>query len=280
MLPELGCFGRAGKQPSWGGINGGISSSPLTQPKKPSTKPTMSGAVVSRRTPVEHAFLRGGARDTTMASTRGFPTLDRMGSGGGRVNAAGRIAGSSRGALNSSVGGGVPRSSLTTPPSRPGVRRLVSPGGNGSGSSASVAAPAAAPPVASISGTTSGSSSLKCDKCDGKHATDQCPWFKKPRDKHPDAKPASEKKMLGLNSGPVEILRHARVIRQPGDGSCLYHSLSHGLRDGSSASTLRRQIAEVSQQRRAAAALGGAHRSRPIPCVAAGLPLPPRHSQS
>lgn len=30
---------------------------------------------------------------------------------------------------------------------------------------------------------------------------------------------------------------------QPGDGSCLFHSLSHGLRDGSTATGLRRQIA-------------------------------------
>ena len=26
-----------------------------------------------------------------------------------------------------------------------------------------------------------------CDKCDGKHATFKCPYFKKPRDKHKDA---------------------------------------------------------------------------------------------
>ena len=62
---------------------------------------------------------------------------------------------------------------------------------------------------------------LKCDKCDGNHPTDSCPWFKKPRDKHPDAKPASEKKLLGMQSGPVEVLRHGtvRVHRQPGDGA-------------------------------------------------------------
>ena len=27
------------------------------------------------------------------------------------------------------------------------------------------------------------------------------------------------------------MLRQARVVRQPGDGSCLFHSLAHGLRD-------------------------------------------------
>ena len=105
---------------------------------------------------------------------------------------------------------------------------------------------------ASSSGTTSGSSTatatgvLKCDKCDGKHETQNCPWFKKDREKHPDARTLAQgKKLLGMQSGPVEVLRRdaCRVIRQPGDGSCLYHSLSHGLRDGSTAHGLRRQIA-------------------------------------
>ena len=52
--------------------------------------------------------------------------------------------------------------------------------------------------------------------------------------------------LLGMQSGPVEVLKHgaARVVRQPGDGSCLFHSLSHGLADGSSANKLRRETAE------------------------------------
>ena len=41
----------------------------------------------------------------------------------------------------------------------------------------------------------------------------------------------------------VEVLRSARVVRQPGDGSCLFHALSYGLRDGSTAHALRRQVA-------------------------------------
>lgn len=59
------------------------------------------------------------------------------------------------------------------------------------------------------------------------------------------AKPAREKELLGVISGPVEILQTgtARVVRQPPDGSCLYHSLSYGLRDGSSSSTLREELA-------------------------------------
>jgi len=95
-------------------------------------------------------------------------------------------------------------------------------------------------------GTAPSAGAEKCDKCDGKHATERCPFFKKERDKHPDARRASEKRMLGMASGPVEILKHgsARVVRQPGDGSCLFHSIAYGLRDGTSASTLRRQVAD------------------------------------
>eukprot|EP00965_Chrysotila_dentata_P031332 1044107-Pleurochrysis_carterae.AAC.1 len=33
---------------------------------------------------------------------------------------------------------------------------------------------------------------------------------------------------LGSDAGPLR-LRHCRVVRQPGDGSCLYHSLRYGL---------------------------------------------------
>lgn len=84
---------------------------------------------------------------------------------------------------------------------------------------------------------------VKCDKCDGPHETAACPWFRKARDRHPDAAPARDKKHLGGASGPVEILRSARVVRQPGDGSCLFHALAYGLRDGSTAHALRRQVA-------------------------------------
>ena len=43
--------------------------------------------------------------------------------------------------------------------------------------------------------------------------------------------------------GPSDVLHRATVVRQPGDGSCLFRSLAYGLRDGSTASSLRRQIA-------------------------------------
>ena len=86
-----------------------------------------------------------------------------------------------------------------------------------------------------------------CDKCDGKHKTDACPHFKKAREEHPDAKAGGGRRsLLGNYKGPEEVLRpgQASVMRQPGDGSCLFHSLAHGLADGSSASSLRRAIAQ------------------------------------
>ena len=41
----------------------------------------------------------------------------------------------------------------------------------------------------------------------------------------------------------MEVLHSARVVRQPADGSCLFHSLAHGLKDGCNAHALRRQTA-------------------------------------
>ena len=71
---------------------------------------------------------------------------------------------------------------------------------------------------------------LKCDKCDGPHATEDCPFFKGDRDDHPDARNRAPHEGLGSDGGRA-VLRQARVVRQPGDGSCLFHSLAHGLRD-------------------------------------------------
>jgi|ERR1712216_146025 len=79
-----------------------------------------------------------------------------------------------------------------------------------------------------------------CDRCDGPHPSKQCPIFKKPREQHPDA----------LQRTPVQMgdqtakgfLPSAKVFHQPGDGSCLYHSLTFGLQQGS-ASALRRELA-------------------------------------
>ncbi|CAE8695805.1 unnamed protein product, partial [Polarella glacialis] len=82
--------------------------------------------------------------------------------------------------------------------------------------------------------------------CDGKHPTDRCPNYQKEREKHKDAwvnygRKAGPHQMGG--AGGNFLLRSARVMRQPGDGSCLFHSLLHGLQTGGSASSLRRDIA-------------------------------------
>jgi len=82
-----------------------------------------------------------------------------------------------------------------------------------------------------------------CDKCDGPHETDDCPHFSKPREKHADAWTSYGKKSAtGDSKEVVHVVRNARVVPQPGDGSCLFHSLSYGLSDRSTASSLRRDI--------------------------------------
>ncbi|MGI9554391.1 MAG: hypothetical protein ACR2M6_00330, partial [Vampirovibrionia bacterium] len=77
-----------------------------------------------------------------------------------------------------------------------------------------------------------------CDKCDGPHATSKCPYFNgKVRENHKDALQAyihlKKQKNLGAgNHGASRdnVLENVRgkVIGQPGDGSCLFHSLSYG----------------------------------------------------
>jgi hypothetical protein len=101
-------------------------------------------------------------------------------------------------------------------------------------------------------GSSGGSASSTCDKCDGRHSTDQCPHFRGIREKHKDAwvnygcgKKGGPHQMGG--SGGDFVLRSARVIRQPGDGSCLFHSLNYGLGGGGTAGGLRREIAEFLQ---------------------------------
>mmetsp|Transcript_122859 Transcript_122859/g.342368 ORF Transcript_122859/g.342368 Transcript_122859/m.342368 type:complete len:558 (-) Transcript_122859:141-1814(-) len=86
----------------------------------------------------------------------------------------------------------------------------------------------------------------KCDKCDGPHETDSCPHFSKPREKHKDAWSMLGKAGKGgrLPEDDVPIVRSARVVSQPGDGSCLFHSLSYGLTGRSSGQALRREIAD------------------------------------
>ena len=80
-----------------------------------------------------------------------------------------------------------------------------------------------------------------CDRCDGTHLTDDCHIFKKPRDNHIDATRRKPPEM-GKPGGNF-VLRNARVVRQPGDGSCLFHSMSYGMGTGD-ARSLRRDLAK------------------------------------
>jgi len=85
-----------------------------------------------------------------------------------------------------------------------------------------------------------------CDACDGAHPTSECPHYKKPRGKHPDCK-KSKGKSIGAGTGGNFTLRRARVVRQPKDGNCLFHSLNYGI-NGSSARLLRKNIAQFIRQ--------------------------------
>lgn len=90
-----------------------------------------------------------------------------------------------------------------------------------------------------------------CDKCDGPHDADSCPHFKGGRDEHTDAwgkysgkpgDPAHEQD--GDTRSAPQVVREAQVISQPGDGSCLFHSLAYGLGGVIGASQLRAEIAD------------------------------------
>lgn len=86
-----------------------------------------------------------------------------------------------------------------------------------------------------------------CDKCDGPHHADDCPFFKKSREEHADAVEAYGKKEDVQGDAALVILLGARVVPQPGDGSCLFHSLSHGLAKGEGAAELRAAVAAYVQ---------------------------------
>mmetsp|Transcript_73884 Transcript_73884/g.131098 ORF Transcript_73884/g.131098 Transcript_73884/m.131098 type:complete len:399 (-) Transcript_73884:30-1226(-) len=94
------------------------------------------------------------------------------------------------------------------------------------------ASPALITPACSTQSSKS-SSAGKCDKCDGPHATECCPFFKSGREDHKDAWAnygCKNPLKMGGDAGTF-VLRNARVVRQPGDGSCLFHSMAFGLRE-------------------------------------------------
>eukprot|EP00440_Ansanella_granifera_P007049 gb/GFBE01007636.1/.p1 GENE.gb/GFBE01007636.1/~~gb/GFBE01007636.1/.p1 ORF type:complete len:292 (+),score=61.27 gb/GFBE01007636.1/:1-876(+) len=101
---------------------------------------------------------------------------------------------------------------------------------------------------------TVASASATCDKCDGPHATDACPFFKKDREDHKDAHANYGNKnplKMGGDGGSF-LLRNARVVQQPGDGSCLFHSLVFGLLgpgfNGIHATELRQELMDFLQR--------------------------------
>lgn len=88
------------------------------------------------------------------------------------------------------------------------------------------------------SGDPGTGSSVTCDKCDGAHDTSACPHFRGPRDSHQDAwylfsgAAGSGKAHLKAREcvAPRSIPREsASVVRMPGDGTCLFHSIAYGL---------------------------------------------------
>jgi hypothetical protein len=70
-----------------------------------------------------------------------------------------------------------------------------------------------------------------CNKCDGCHQAADCPIYLKEREKHKDAwryyGSKSKKKQMGEDGGNKRV--KATRIKQPADGSCLFHSLVYCL---------------------------------------------------
>ena len=112
---------------------------------------------------------------------------------------------------------------------------------------ARAAAPAPPPAAMKPSAPTpaAAASPACCEKCDGPHATTACPHFRKERGAHPDEqRSASGRSIYDAGSTDARfVLRNARVARQPGDGSCLFHSLAFTSRLGS-ARYVRQMIAK------------------------------------
>lgn len=103
------------------------------------------------------------------------------------------------------------------------------------------AAPGEQPKEGRLSPPPLATPALRCDRCDGPHETERCPHFRNQRDAHPDAWSSYSAQGPATGPGRPPPLREctaprrlqrseARVVAMPGDGSCLFHSLSHGLR--------------------------------------------------
>lgn len=86
---------------------------------------------------------------------------------------------------------------------------------------------------------------VECDKCGEDHESSKCPHFKKGRCKHADAWShygKSESSATSASRDRPVILQNARIVPQPGDGSCLFHSLCFGLQENITAQELRKEV--------------------------------------
>lgn len=183
-------------------------------------------------------------RSTTAAllSQMGFP----MGKSSAESKSGANHAPSSSGSSSQVIAVKPASTSATSSRSRD---RSPSParGSNSSSNNANASSSSAPgqPSPAAPAAATPGRAKLCCDKCDGKHETDDCPHYKKSRDAHPDAQ--KNKQIGGISSLPGNTLYAAKVVRQPGDGSCLFHSMSYGLPVRSNAARLRAEICSFIQ---------------------------------
>ena len=130
-------------------------------------------------------------------------------------------------------GGAQPAQPSQTSPRAPASGSAAMQPVRGAPASPRLAARSAALPPASALPSASAKASAKasaerCDRCDGPHPSAVCPHYKKSRGNHPDEQKGSGLRGLGAPSRKL-LLRRGRVASQPGDGSCLFHSLRHGL---------------------------------------------------
>ena len=85
-----------------------------------------------------------------------------------------------------------------------------------------------------------------CDRCDGEHASCECPHFKWERGHLKDEQPLPQGERPALAPDVPQIEASGKLQMQPVDGPCLYHALVAGGRqlgftEGSTA--LRKQLA-------------------------------------
>ena len=70
----------------------------------------------------------------------------------------------------------------------------------------------------------------RCDRCDGKHRTERCPYYHRARGTHADEQKMPQLLRPPPNQGEGRVVRSdGRKIPQPPDGSCLFHALMGGV---------------------------------------------------